>query len=96
MNLIDKLKQNPRNRIGETNMNCPICGCRLYTVEIGISCICDGNSVFYCKNSEEHRFWNHPFEQQNILHLNKYASPESNTSYQDYKFINGIWNEIIK
>ena len=54
--------------------------------------VMDGNTVYQCENTQEHKFRNHPFEERNILNLNKNASETDCTTEQDYKLIDGSWN----
>lgn len=93
--IIDELRTHKFFKVKETNSNCPICGYALYSVNRG-GFIMDANKLYYCENAKEHRFWKHPFENRDVLHLNKNASETNWDSEQDYEFINGFWVEVDK
>lgn len=90
--IIDKLKENQFQTIEKSNVKCPICNGNLYTIDNWMMVVMDGNTVYQCENVQEHKFWNHPFEERDILHLNKNASETDWTSEQDYKLVDGSWN----
>jgi hypothetical protein len=90
--IIKKLEENQFQTVKKSNVKCPICNGDLYTVDNWMMQVMDGNAVYQCENFEEHKFWNHPFEDRNILHLNKNASETDWTSEQDYKLVDGSWN----
>lgn len=89
--IIDRYKEDFFNTVEKSYFKCPICGGDLYTVDNVMACVLDGNTVYHCENHEDHSFWHHPFEKNNILHLNKYASETNFTSEQDFVLENGSW-----
>lgn len=95
--IIDNIiKENPLLHAEESNMKCPICNNILYKLENRLLFVCDGNLVFQCENEVEHKFWVHPCESSEILHLNKNASETDWTSEQDYILKNGSWVKYNK
>lgn len=92
--IINKLKENSFNKVDKWDKKCPECNGELYSVYNWLSVVMDGNMVVYCENVQEHIFWNHPFEDRNILHLNKNASETDWTSEKDYKWVDGSWNVL--
>jgi ssDNA-binding Zn-finger/Zn-ribbon topoisomerase 1 len=89
--IIDKLKENTFNNVKKSNIKCPICNSDLYIVNNWMLHIMDGNTVFYCENNENHKFWKNAREKDNILHLNKNASSTNFDSEQDFSLINDKW-----
>jgi hypothetical protein len=72
--IIEKLEQKQFQTVKKSNVKCPMCDGDLYTIDDWVFQVDDGNIVYHCENVEEHKFWHHPFEEGNILHLNKNAS----------------------
>lgn len=89
--IIEKLKGNPFNTVVKSHVKCPVCNSELYTADNWMIQVMDGNTVYHCENIEEHKFWNHPFEGSDILHLNKNASETDWGTEQDYKLVDGSW-----
>jgi len=82
--IIQILKSNSFNTVKESDMLCPICNGKLYTVYCWMDDVMDGNTVYYCENHVNHKFWRNAREMESILHLNKNASSTNFDTEQDF------------
>ena len=65
---------------------CPKCGGKMTLRKQGLIRVMDGNSVFECEDTFEHRFWQNMREHNGVIHFNTYSSATNFKSDANYKW----------
>lgn len=80
--------------VNETDYKCPCCGSNLFIISSRMLMVFDGNTIYYCEDTNDHKFWRNSRETGEVLHQNKNASETNWHSDQDWELVNDTWIKV--